>query len=147
MKIGLVVALATNWGLFQTLVYDTLTKARPSWAPYCCQLGDGPFARLCCCRRVRRPAAVGDPDGQPRQSRAASMQGGPGFGAFAVNTGGMTLVLSTLGVLLASKVVLAILLALAPLVAGLMLFEATLGIVEGWLKAMIALAVHRWSPP
>ncbi|HWU80538.1 MAG TPA: type IV secretion system protein, partial [Caulobacter sp.] len=27
IKIGMVVALATNWSLFQTLVYDTLTKA------------------------------------------------------------------------------------------------------------------------
>jgi type IV secretion system protein VirB6 len=51
------------------------------------------------------------------------------------------MILSTLGVLLASKVVLAILLALAPLIAGLALFEATRGLVEGWLKAMIALAV------
>ena len=53
----------------------------------------------------------------------------------------MTLILSTLGVLLGSKVVLAILLALAPLIVGLALFEATRGLVEGWLKAMIALAL------
>jgi type IV secretion system protein VirB6 len=51
------------------------------------------------------------------------------------------MLLSTLGVVLASKVVLAVLLALAPLIAGLMLFEATQGVVEGWIKAMVALAV------
>jgi type IV secretion system protein VirB6 len=138
MKIGLVMALATNWGLFQTLIYDTLTKG-PAELGALLLNGDGPFARLQdAFDGLQQSATLMASRASPG---AASMQGGPGFGAFAVNTGGMTLVLSTLGVLLASKVVLAILLALAPLVAGLMLFEATLGIVEGWLKAMIALAM------
>ncbi|KQV56743.1 MULTISPECIES: type IV secretion system protein [unclassified Caulobacter] len=141
IKIGLVVALATNWSLFQTLVYDTLTKAPAELGGLL--LGDGqptnPFARL-------QDAFDGlQESASLMASRAgggpAAMQGGPGFGAFAVNTGGLILVLSTLGVLLASKVVLAILLALAPLVAGLTLFETTRGLVEGWLKAMIALAL------
>jgi len=138
LKIGLVVALATNWGLFQTLVYDTLTKA-PTELGGILLDGQAPFARLQdafdglqqSATLMASRASVG----------AAATQGGPGFGAFAVNTGGMTLVLSTLGVLLASKVVLAILLALAPLVVGLALFEATRGLVEGWLKAMIVLAL------
>jgi type IV secretion system protein VirB6 len=130
--------LATNWGLFQTLVYDTLTKAPTELGGLL--LGDqAPFARLQdafdglqqSATLMASRASVG----------AAATQGGPGFGAFAVNTGGMTLILSTLGVLLASKVVLAILLALAPLVVGLALFEVTRGLVEGWLKAMIALAL------
>lgn len=137
LKIGLVVALATHWGLFQTVVYDTLTKA-PTELGGLLLDGDKPFVRLQdafdglqqSATLMASRASVG----------AAATQGGPGFGAFAVNTGGMTLVLSTLGVLLASKVVLAILLALAPLVVGLALFEATRGLVEGWLKAMIALA-------
>jgi type IV secretion system protein VirB6 len=140
IKIGLVVALATNWGLFQTLVYDTLTKAPAELGGLL--LGGqsaSPFARL-------QDAFDGLQESATLMaSRAgagpAAMQGGPGFGAFAVNTGGLALVLSTLGVLLASKVVLAILLALAPLVAGLTLFETTRGLVEGWLKAMIALAL------
>ncbi|PIB90561.1 type IV secretion system protein [Caulobacter sp. FWC2] len=138
LKIGLIVALATNWGLFQTLVYDTLTKA-PTELGGILLDGQAPFARLQdafdglqqSATLMASRASVG----------AAATQGGPGFGAFAVNTGGMTLVLSTLGVLLASKVVLAILLALAPLVVGLALFEATRGLVEGWLRAMIALAM------
>lgn len=138
LKIGIVVALATNWGLFQTLVYDTLTKA-PTELGGLLLDGDKPFARLQdafeglqqSATLMASRASVG----------AAATQGGPGFGAFAVNTGGMTIVLSTLGALLASKVVLAILLALAPLVVGLALFEATRGLVEGWLKAMIALAL------
>lgn len=138
LKIGLIVALATNWGLFQILVYDTLTKAPTELGGLLLE-GQAPFVRLQdafdglqqSATLMASRASVG----------AAATQGGPGFGAFAVNTGGMTLILSTLGVLLGSKVVLAILLALAPLIVGLALFEATRGLVEGWLKAMIALAL------
>jgi len=139
LKIGIVVALATNWPFFQTLVYDTLTKAPAEVGGLLLGPSSHPFAALQdafdglqkSASLMASRASVG----------AAATQGGPGFGAFAVNTGGMTLLLSTLGVLLASKVVLAILLALAPLVAGLLLFETTRGLVEGWLKAMIALAL------
>lgn len=143
LKIGLVVALATNWPLFQTLVYDTLTKGPAEVAALLLGGLQGqsahPFAGLQdAFDGLQKSATLMASRASPG---AAAMQGGPGFGAFAVNTGGMTLVLSTLGVLLASKVVLAMLLALAPLVAGLMLFEATRGLVEGWLKAMIALAL------
>ncbi|WP_454760513.1 type IV secretion system protein [Caulobacter segnis] len=139
LKVGIVVALATNWPFFQTLVYDTLTKAPAEVGGLLLGQNAHPFLALQdafdglqkSATLMASRASVG----------AAATQGGPGFGAFAVNTGGMTLVLSSLGVLLASKVVLAILLALAPLVAGLLLFETTRGLVEGWLKAMIALAL------
>nr|WP_295106131.1 type IV secretion system protein [uncultured Caulobacter sp.] len=139
LKVGIVVALATNWPFFQTLVYDTLTKAPAEVGGLLLGQNAHPF-----------PALQDAFDGLQKSAAlmasrasvgAAATQGGPGFGAFAVNTGGMTLVLSSLGVLLASKVVLAILLALAPLIAGLLLFETTRGLVEGWLKAMIALAL------
>ena len=71
----------------------------------------------------------------------SALQGGPGFAAFSANVGGLVMLLTSLGAVLACKVVLSILLGLAPLVAGLLLFDATRGLVEGWLKAMIALAV------
>lgn len=143
LKFSLVVALATNWPLFQTLVYDTATKGPAEVGGFLLgglrgQPAD-PFASLQeAFDGLQKSAALMASRASPG---AAAMQGGPGFGAFAANTAGLTLVLSTLGVLLASKVVLAILLALAPLIAGLMLFEATRGLVEGWLKAMIALAL------
>lgn len=143
IKIGVVLALATNWALFQTLVYDLLTKAPAEVGGLL--LGglqgqpSNPFAILQdAFDGLQKSAALMASRAGPG---AAAMQSGPGFGAFALNTGAMTLMLSTLGVLLASKVVLAILLALAPLIAGLALFEATRGLVEGWLKAMIALAL------
>ena len=143
IKIGIVVALATNWALFQTLVYDLLTRAPAEVGGLLLGALQGqpsnPFAMLQeAFDLLQRSAAL---MASRADAGAAATQSGPGFGAFAANTGALTLVLSTLGVLLASKVVLAILLALAPLIAGLTLFEATRGLVEGWLKAMIALAL------
>jgi type IV secretion system protein VirB6 len=147
VKMGLVVALATNWALFQTLVYDTLFQAPAELGALLLSqlqvrdagLGADPYAGLQIAFDALQKAAV------QFSARAgggsAALQGGPGFAAFAVNAGGMIMLLSTLGVVLASKVVLAVLLALAPLIAGLMLFQATQGVVEGWIKAMVALAV------
>lgn len=143
LKVGLVVALATNWPLFQTLVYDTATRGPAEVGSLLLGGLQGqpadPFAGLQdAFDGLQKSATLMASRAGPG---AAAMQGGPGFGAFAANTAGLTLVLSTLGVLLAGKVVLAILLALAPLIAGLTLFEATRGLVEGWLKAMVALAL------
>lgn len=143
IKIGIVIALATNWALFQTLVYDVLTKAPAEVGGLLLGGLQGqpanPFGVLQeAFDGLQKSATLMASRAGPGQ---AALQSGPGFGAFAVNTGAMTMVMSTLGVLLASKVVLAILLALTPLIAGLTLFEATRGLVEGWLKAMIALAL------
>jgi type IV secretion system protein VirB6 len=51
------------------------------------------------------------------------------------------LTLSTVGLLVVARLVLAILLAIAPLMAGFLLFDATRGIAEGWLRAMVAAAL------
>ncbi|WP_426000492.1 type IV secretion system protein [Caulobacter sp. DWR1-3-2b1] len=144
LKIGLIVALATNGSLFQVLIYDTLTTAPAQLGGLLLSglQGQGaidPYLGLQeAFDTLQKSAAL-------FSSRAGggdtTLQGGPGFAAFAVNSGGMILLLSTLGLVLASKVVLAVLLALTPLVAGLLLFETTRGLVEGWLKAMIALAL------
>ena len=146
LKMGLVVALATNWALFQTLVYDTLFQAPTELGAILLgqlqgsdtALGADPYAGLQIAFDTLQKAAV---QFAARAGGGSAMQGGPGFAAFAVNAGGMVMLLSTLGLVLASKVVLAVLLAVAPLVAGLLLFEATRGVVEGWIKAMVALAL------
>lgn len=145
VKLTLVVALATNWALVETLVYDTLFRAPAELGALLLgQMNGGaggvdPYARLQVAYDALQTAAA------QFSSRAggaeSALQGGPGFAAFAANIGGLTLLLTSLGVVLACKVAASVLLALAPLVAGLLLFETTRGLVEGWLKAMIALAL------
>lgn len=144
IKLGLVVALATNWLLVETLIYDALFKAPAEVGGLLLgrlngDAGADPYRGLQASFDVLQRAA------EHFASRAgaggSALQGGPAFAAFAVNGGGMIMLLSTLGVVLACKVVLSVLLAMTPLIAGLLLFETTKGLVEGWLKAMIALAV------
>ncbi len=50
------------------------------------------------------------------------------------------LLVSSLGVLLAAKVVLGILLAIGPIFIALLLFDSTRGVFEGWLRASLAFA-------
>ncbi|MBO9557425.1 MAG: type IV secretion system protein [Caulobacter sp.] len=144
IKLGLVVALATNWALVETLVYDALFKAPTEIGGLLLGRLNGepaadPFVGLQSAFDALQKAA--EYFASRAGARDSIMQGGPGFAAFAANGGGLAMLLSTLGVVLACKVVLSLLLALTPLIAGLMLFETTQGLVEGWLKAMIALAV------
>ncbi len=145
VKLALVVALATNWALLETLAYDLLFKAPTEvGALLLGQLDAGPgkldpYVRLQFAFDALQDAA--QHFATRAGARDAALQGGPGFAAFAANVGGLVMLLTSLGVVLACKVVLSVLLALAPIVAGLLLFETTRGLVEGWLKAMIALAI------
>jgi type IV secretion system protein VirB6 len=145
MKLSLVVALATNWALVELVIYDALFKAPSEVGGLLLGQLEGaeaqvdPFSGLQSTYDVLQKAA--EHFASRAGAREAALQGGPAFAAFAVNIGGLTILLSSLGVILACKVVLAVLLAMTPLIAGLLLFETTRGLVEGWLKAMIALAV------
>lgn len=146
VKLALVVALATNWALLETLVYDLLFKAPAEIGSLLLAQLDGggagkldPYARLQFAFDALQEAA--QHFATRAGARDAALQGGPGFAAFAANLGGLVTLLTSLGVVLACKVVLSVLLALAPIVAGLLLFETTRGLVEGWLKAMIALSI------
>ncbi|MGH6952427.1 MAG: type IV secretion system protein [Vitreimonas sp.] len=53
---------------------------------------------------------------------------------------GLTLLFSTLGLLVAARVVLALLLGLGPLFVVLALFSATRGLFEAWLRTTVAMA-------
>lgn len=145
MKLGLVVALATNWALVATVVYDALFKAPTEVGGLLMSGLQGPdahadpFTGLQAAYDALQTAA--GHFATRAGVRDSALQGGPGFAAFAVNGGGLVMLLTSLGVILSCKVVLAVLLAMTPLIAGLLLFETTQGLVEGWLKAMIALAV------
>ena len=47
---------------------------------------------------------------------------------------------TTLGVVLAAKIVLGLLLALGPVFVAFLLFDSTRGVFEGWLRAALAFA-------
>ena len=147
LKIGLVVLMATSWGAYQTVVYDVLAK------------GPGAVAgSLLTSLQPQQSVFRGDPyqglqvafdqlqlSATSLSARAgansATMQGGPGFAAFGLNSAAYLMLLTTLGASLAARIGLTLLLGLAPLFAAFLLFRPTRGLVEGWLRAAVTIAL------
>lgn len=172
VKIGVVVALATQWGSYQTVVYRFLFDAPR-------QIGDvllhglvshgaagggdvfeglqRAFDDLTAFAPAAPPGAVAPAAGAaaPLVAAAAPSAGALGAGG-ASPVGGLlsksgydsllllfsavVLLLSTLGLLLASKIVLGLLLALGPIFIAAFLFDSTRGVFEGWLRASLGFA-------
>lgn len=140
VRIGIVLLLASSWGAWQTLAYDSLARAPTQIAA---DLLDAigakqPLAGLDHMLTSLDAASVGY---RERAGMTSPLIGGPATAAMTLNVSGQLLVLSTVGVLVAARVVLALLLALAPLMAGFILFDATRGMAEGWLRGMAAAAL------
>jgi type IV secretion system protein VirB6 len=147
VKIGLVLALATQWNAYQALVYrllfsgpqqlaDMLVSAvQPDQSSFRGDVFDG----------LQR--AFDDLSGAANgfSSHAAPttspLLGGAGFGALLMTLSASVLLLSSLGVLMAAKIVLALLLAIGPIFIGLALFDSTRGLFEGWLRASLGFAL------
>ena len=140
VKIGIVLLLAGSWSAWQTLAYDSLARAPGQIAA---ELLDGigakqPLAGLDHMVRSLDAAGIGY---RERAGMVSPLIGGPAAAAMTLNVSAQLLVLSTVGVLVAARVLLALLLALAPLMAGFLLFDATRGMAEGWLRGMVTAAL------
>lgn len=154
VKLGAVVALATQWGAYQQFVYHFLFYGPQQIANVILH----GFS-------VRGPAYSGDVfDGLQRAfvdltsfspatpagagATATPGGGGPlstllsksGFDSLLLLLSAVILLVSSLGVLLASKLVLGILLATGPIFIAMLLFNSTRGVFEGWLRASLAFA-------
>jgi len=146
LKLGAVVALATQWDTYQAVVYRflfegpqqlasmMLSAVQPENSAFRGNVFDGlqrAFDDL-------SGAASGFASNATPQT--SPLLGGSGFGALLLTSTATTLLLSSLGVLLASKIVLSLLLAVGPIFIALFLFDSTRGLFEGWLRAAIAFA-------
>ncbi|HEX2560194.1 type IV secretion system protein [Phenylobacterium sp.] len=147
LKIGAVLALATNWPTYQQLVFDTLFRGPEQLAGSilgtmqgpAAVLGANPFQALQVVYDEMQSSAAflsGRTLGAP-----SPLQGGPAFAAFALNTSAFLMLMTSLGAVLAAKIVLGVLLGLGPLFIVFLLFDATRGIFEGWLRACLAFAL------
>lgn len=167
VKIGAIVALATQWATYQAVVYRLLFDGPQEVATAMLHsLGargagyDGDiFAGL---QRAfddltgfsqnttlptmppglaaAAPIAASLGSAATGSSLASAFSSKAGFDTLLLLSSGMLLMLSTVGVLLAAKIVLGVLLALGPVFLALFLFDSTRGLFEGWLRASLAFA-------
>lgn len=146
VKLGAVLALATQWDAYQALIYRFLFEAPQQLASALLgtvqrpgsEFGGNVFDGLQRAFDDLSGFATGYADHATPQ--ASPLMGGAGLGALVLTSSATTLLLSSLGVLLTAKIVLALLLAVGPIFIALFLFDGARGLFEGWLRAAVAFA-------
>jgi type IV secretion system protein VirB6 len=160
VKLGAVAALATQWGTYQTVVYQALFFGpqqvatvilhafRANGGGFTGDLFDGlqrAFTDLTAFSPATPPGAPATPGAAGPVAAGAgqlsTLLNKGGFDSLLLLASAVILLLSSLGVLLASKIVLGILLALGPIFIAMLLFDSTRGLFEGWLRASVAFAL------
>jgi type IV secretion system protein VirB6 len=146
VKLGVVIALATQWDTYQTVVYDLLFRGPQQLAamvtnavhPDSALVQGDVFDGLQ--RAFDDLSGFGAAYASHAPPSASPMLGGAEFAALLLTSSATILLLSSLGVILVAKIVLGFLLALGPLFIAMLLFESTRGVFEGWLRASLAFA-------
>jgi type IV secretion system protein VirB6 len=152
LRLGFVLALATQWAAYQPLVYDVITAGPADLAARV--LGDslGTAAPGQLIDRVQAVhAALGEmipPPAAPTSPEIAPPQPAPVSPAAlslearsALVSADRLLVGAVLGGTLSVRVVTALLLALGPLFIGCLLFDATRGLFVGWVRVLAGAAL------
>ena len=139
LKIGVVLLLATSWEAWQAVAYDTFarTPVRLAGEMLTGLNAMDPIASLQAALDGLEDASVGY---RTRAGIASPLVGGPAAAAMTLNLSGYFLTLSILGLLVVARILLALLLAITPVMAGFILFDATRGMASRWLAAMAAAA-------
>ena len=155
VKIGIVLALATSWGVYRTLVYDVALKGPAEVAATIGQpaglpgAGTGLVERLGFAdRNFVRLAALGQGQpvatvpGQPPVNAAGQPVAPPSsFDAFAMGGARILYLTGAIGGLGALRLAAGFLLALGPFFIAFLLFEGTRGLFVGWIRALGAMAL------
>lgn len=140
VKIGIVLMIAGSWESWQALAYQGLARA-PAQIASDMLVGIGAIPPIESLQRALDDLTAASVGYRSRAGIASPLVGGPAAAAAVLNLSSVLLTLSIVGLLVATKVVLAVLLAIAPAMAGLILFNGTRGMAQGWLGAMAAAAL------
>lgn len=140
VKIGVVLLIATSWASWQAVAYNGLARA-PTEVASEMLVGIGAPNPLQSLEKGLDDLAAAGVGYRSRAGIASPWVGGPAAAAMTLNVSAVLLTLGTVGILVAARVVLAILLAIAPAMAGLILFRGTRGMAQGWIGAMAGAAL------
>ena len=140
LRLGVVLLLAGSWSSFQSLAYDAFARAPSRIASELVVAINAP-APLVDVQSAIDDMEKGNIGWRTRAGIASPLVGGAPTAAMALNISSFLLTLSTAGLLVVSRVLLALLLGLTPVMAGFLLFDATRGLLEGWLRALTAAAI------
>lgn len=140
VRIGVVLLIAISWSSWQTLAYDSLARGPTRIAQDLVVALDAP-APLAGVQSTLDTIEKGSVGWRTRAGIASPLVGGAPSAAMMLNVSAFLLTLTTIGALIVSRIVLALLLAIAPVMAGFLLFGSTRGLIEGWLRAMIGFAL------
>ncbi|MBD3730829.1 MAG: type IV secretion system protein [Sphingomonadales bacterium] len=151
IRIGLVVTLAFSWPAYRTLVYDVVIDGPGEVATSIAGDGQGASPRALTARLQHIDNALvrltdvgtGRVSGQliDGQSRGSGFTGGALEDERAMGWTRLIFLARTIGVLGLLRIAGGLLLALAPLAAGLLLFEQARGLFAGWLKGLVLVMV------
>jgi type IV secretion system protein VirB6 len=148
LKIGIVLTLAFSWPAFRTVIYDVTLKGPAEIATTIgtasgnAQTGEGLAERL---QRADNAIVRLTEVGAGRNLGALIDKDAPG-GTFegsaiaddtAFGSARLLFLAGTIGTLALLRIAAGLLLALAPLVAGLWFFHWTRGLVAGWIKGLV----------
>ena len=157
VKIGIVLALASGWPAYQTLIYDVVLRGpaeltaeigAPSGVP---GSGGGLVERLDGADSAFQTlaiAGVGQPPPDPSGQTVAPQTPPPlfgGFDTFALGSSRVAFLGGAIGAFALVRLGAGLLLALGPLFLGFLLFDGTRGLFEGWARALIGTAMGALS--
>ena len=140
VRIGVVLLVATSWEAWSALAYQGIAQA-PTQIANDMLSGIGsppPLESLQVTLDNLTNASAGY---RMRAGIASPLVGGPAAAAAVLNITAIVLTLGIVGLLVAAKVVQAIMLAIAPAMAGFLLFDQTRGLVAAWLGTIVAAAL------
>lgn len=140
VKLGIVLMIASSWESWQALAYNGLARA-PTEVAGDLLTGIGAADPILSLQNMLDGLAQAAVGYRMRAGIASPLVGGPAAAAAVLNLSAVFLTLSIVGILVAARVVLAVLLAIAPAMAGLILFDGTRGMAQGWLAAIAAAAI------
>ena len=133
ITLGLVLTFATSWVAYQSVVWN-LTIGAPDWRASVLTDDSGSATATFAGKVDVVFAAVEQAQPEGTDASAFSPEGMLWLGA-------MLFMLGTVGVLVTSRIALAVLVALGPIFVVMALFNGTRGLFTGWLKAAAMLAL------